>query len=46
MIKFQEIILKLYDTLTCLLEHTSMHIDLQQIQKKQLRVVFFPLVFR
>ena len=41
MIKFQEIILKLYDTLTCLLEYTCMHIDLQQIQKKQLRVVFF-----
>lgn len=27
MIKFQEIILKLYDIMTCLLKHTSMHID-------------------
>ena len=44
MIKFQEIILKLCDILTCLLKHTSMdmHIDLQQIQQKQLREVFFP----
>ena len=27
MIKFQEIMLKLYDILTCLLKHTSMHKD-------------------
>ena len=42
MIKFREIILKLYDMLTCLLKHTSMHINLQQIQQKQLRVVLIP----
>ena len=41
MIKFQEIILKLCNILTCLLKNTSMHIDLEQIQQKQLREVFF-----